>query len=129
MEHDHTNLCLQFLFTLLHTPTAPNLTVIIEGADVTTGSTHTLTCSVSGVNLAAVTSLSYTWFYNGVEKQSMSASNQFSTGIVQLSNAGDEYSCQVKVKASYWDASGSFRGTGSGVLSVTSNYNNTPLIG
>ena len=85
------------------------------------GSTPIFVCRARGVDLTTVTSLSYTWFRNGVEVQSASASSQLPTGTVQVSNAGDEYTCEVKVKASYWDVSGSFRRRGSGILTVSSN--------
>ena len=89
-------------------------------SNVMMGSTPILVCRASGIDITMVTSL-YTWFHNGVKIQSESASNDLSTGTVQVSNAGDEYTCEVKVKASYWNVSGSFRSRGSAILSVSSN--------
>ena len=101
------------------------MTVTVEGVDgVTAGSTsQTLTCSVSGVDLqvAAVTSVMYTWLHDGSEVQAASTSNQYtiSSASLGVSNAGDEYTCQVAITASYWDV-GEFGGSGSGVLTVIS---------
>ena len=105
---------------------APSVTVTIEGVDdVTAGSTsQTLICSVSGVDLqaAAVTSVMYTWLRGGSEVQTASTSNQYTipSGSLGVDNAGDEYTCQVAITTSYWDMSGSFGDSGSGVLTVIS---------
>ena len=101
------------------------MTVTVEGVDgVTAGISQTLTCTVSGVDLqaAAVTSVMYTWLCDGSEVQAASTSNQYTIPSVSLSvdNAGDVYICQVAIAASYWDVSGSFGGSGSGVLTVIS---------
>ena len=97
----------------------------VEGVDgVTAGSTsQTLTCTVSGVDLqASVTSVMYTWLRGGSEVQAVSTSNQYTipSGSVGVDNAGDVYTCQVAITASYWDVSGSFGDSGSGVLTVIS---------
>ena len=97
--------------------------VTVEGADgAVAGSQHILTCSVSGVDLEAeaVTSVMYTWRRDDIETQSASTSNQFTIALVQVSNAGDVYTCQVAVTATYWDESGSFGGSGSGTLTMAS---------
>ena len=105
---------------------APSVTVTVEGVDgVTAGSTsQTLTCTVSGVDLqaASVTSVMYTWLRGGSEVQAASTSNQYTipSGSLGVDNAGDEYTCQVAITASYWDVSGSFGSSGSGVLTVIS---------
>ena len=98
------------------------MAVSVSGVDgATAGSSQTLTCSVSGVNITAV-SVMYTWLRGDVEVQGTSASNQYTipSGSLGVSNAGDVYSCQVAITASYWDVSGSFGGSGSGTLSVNS---------
>ena len=102
------------------------MTVTIEGVDgVTAGSTsQTLTCSVSGVDLqaATVTSVMYTWLHGRSEVRTASTSNQYTipSGSLGVDNAGDVYTCQVAITASYWDVSGSFGDSGSGTLTVIS---------
>ena len=102
------------------------MTVTVEGVDgVTVGSmSQMLTCSVSGVNLtaAAVTSVMYTWLRDGSMVQTASTSNQYMIPALFLGvdNAGDEYTCQVAITASYWDVSESFGDSGSGILSLNS---------
>ena len=104
----------------------PSVTVTIEGVDrVTAGSvSRTLTCSVSGVDLqaAAVTSVMYTWLRDGSEVQAASTSNQYTipSGSLGVDNAGEKYTCQVAITASYWDVSGSFGGSSSATLTVNS---------
>ena len=99
------------------------MTVTVEGVDsVTAGSTsQNLTCSVSGVDLQA-TAVMYTWLRDGSVVQAASTSNLYTISSISLgvNNAGDEYTCQVAIAASYWDVSGSFGGSGSGTLTVTS---------
>ena len=97
----------------------------VEGA--TAGSSQTLlTCSVSGVDISAtdseVTSVMYTWLRGDVEVQAASTLSQYTIPVAFLgvNNAGDVYSCQVAITASYWDVSGAFGGSGSGTLSVNS---------
>ena len=102
------------------------MTVSVSGVDgATAGSSQTLlTCSVSGVDISAatVTSVMYTWFRGDMEVQAASTSSQYMipAGSLGVNNAGDVYSCQVAITASYWDVSGSFGGSGSGTLSVNS---------
>ena len=101
------------------------MTVTVEGVDgVTAGISQTLTCSVSGVDLqaAAVMSVMYTWFRGGSKVQAASTSNQYTipSGSVGVDNAGDEYTCQVAITASYWNASGSFGISNSRTLTVIS---------
>ena len=98
------------------------MTVSVSGVDgATAGSSQTLTCSVSGVNITAV-SVMYTWLRGDMVVQAASTSSQYTipAGSLGVSNAGDVYSCQVAITASYWDVSGSFGGSGSGTLSVNS---------
>ena len=98
------------------------MVVSVSGVDgATAGSSQTLTCSVSGVDLSA-TEVMYIWFRGDVEVQAVSISSQYTipAGSLGVSNAGDAYSCQVAITASYWDVSGSFGGSGSGTLSVNS---------
>ena len=71
-----------------------------------------------GADLSTAT-LMYTWKVNGMDIPGASA-NQYSITSVQVSNAGVVYTCQVTVSASYWDVSGSFGGSGSATLTVTS---------
>ena len=101
------------------------MTVSVEGVDgATAGTSQTLTCSVSGVDLAmaSVTSVMYTWLHDGSTAQAASTSNQYTIPSLSLgvSNAGDVYTCQVAITASYWDVSGSFGGSDSGTLTVIS---------
>ena len=84
------------------------------------GTRHTLICSVMGANLETATVM-YTWLLNDVMVQEAS-SNQYNITSVQVSNAGDVYTCQVAVSAPYWDVSGSFGDSGSGTLTVASKY-------
>ena len=101
---------------------APALTVTVNNAtSAIAGTRHTLTCSVMGANLETATVV-YTWLLNDVVVQETSSSNQYNITSVQASNAGDVYTCQVAVSAPYWDVSGSFGGSGSGTLTVTSKY-------
>ena len=100
------------------------MTVTVEGVDgVTAGSmSQNLTCSVSGVNLTAATVM-YTWLRDGSMVQAASTSNLYTIPSISLgvNNAGDEYTCQVAITASYWDVNGSFGGSGSpGTLTVAS---------
>ena len=90
------------------------------------GRRHTLSCSVSGANLETATVM-YSWRLNDAVMQGPSASNLYNIATdndpIQVSNAGEVYSCEVTVTgASYWDVSGSFGGSGSTTLSVTSEY-------
>ena len=64
----------------------------------------------------------YTWLRDGSEVQAASTSNQYNipSASVGVDNAGDVYTCQVAITASYWDVSGSFGGSGSGTLTVIS---------
>ena len=113
-------------FILIHA--APTLTIRVEGVtNATAGAARTLTCSVSGVDIRSsdVTSVMYTWLRDGSIVQAASSSNQYtiSAGSIGVSNAKDVYTCQVSVTASYWDVSGEFEGTGSGNMTVASEYN------
>ena len=90
------------------------------------GLSHTLSCSISGANLDTATVM-YTWRLNDAVTQGPSASNLYNIATdndpIQVSDAGEVYSCEVTVTgASYWDVSGSFGGSGSATLSVTSEY-------
>ena len=101
---------------------APSLTVTVNNANsAVAGERHTLSCTVMGIDLSTATVM-YTWKLNGVDIPGASA-NQYSITSVQVSNAGDVYTCQVAVTASYWDVSGSFGGSGSATLTVTSMCN------
>ena len=82
------------------------------------GTTHTLSCSVTGSNLQGAT-VSYVWQRNGVDIPGATSSTYDITSV-QVTDAGSVYTCQVTVMASYWDVSGSFGGSGSGTLMVTS---------
>ena len=100
---------------------APALTVTVNNAtSAIAGTRHTLTCSVMGANLETATVV-YTWLLNDVVVQETS-SNQYNITSVHVSNAGDVYTCQVAVTATYWDVSGSFRDSGSGTLTVASKH-------
>ena len=104
------------------------MTVAVEGVDgATAGTTQTLTCSVSGVDLAvtSVTSVMYVWLRGNSVVQAASTSNQYTIPSQSLGvrNAGDEYTCQVAITANYWDVSESFGGSGSGTLTVISKSN------
>ena len=104
---------------------APTLTVTVNNATAAVaGHSHTLSCSVSGANLETATVM-YSWKLNDAVVQGPSASNLYNIASdinpIQVSNAGVVYSCEVIVTgASYWDVSGSFGGSGSATLSVTS---------
>ena len=99
---------------------APTLTVTVNNADsAVAGGEHTLSCTVMGADLSTAIVM-YTWKLNGMNIQGATA-NQYSITSVQVSNAGDVYTCQVTVSAtSYWDVSGSFGGSGDATLTVTS---------
>ena len=102
---------------------APTVIVSLEGLDRgTVGRSQTLTCSVSGVDLAGVFSVRYTWLRDGTLVQSAVRLNQYiiPSGSLGVRNAGDVYTCRVAITAGYWDVSGSFGDSGSGTLSVTS---------
>ena len=113
------------MFVSLMYNVAPSVTVSVEGVNgATAGTSQTLTCSVSGVDLGAgsVISVMYTWFRDGSEVRPASTSNQYtiSSGLLGVDNAGDVYTCQVAITANYWDVSGSFGGSESGTLTVIS---------
>ena len=106
---------------------APSVTVSVEGVNGAIASTsQSLTCFVSGADLAgsvtSVTSVMYTWLRDGSVVQAVSTSNEYTipSGSAGVDNAGDMYTCQVAITASYWDVSGSFGGSGSGTLTVIS---------
>ena len=100
----------------------PSLTVTVNNADnAVAGQSHTLSCSVTGSNLETAT-IMYTWRLGINVLQGPSTSNMYNITMVQVSNAGDVYTCEVTVTVSYWDVSGSFGNSGSGTLSVTSEY-------
>ena len=102
--------------------TAPSLTVTVNNADnAVAGQSHTLSCSVRGFNVQAAT-IMYLWRLGTNVLQGPSTSNMYNIAMVQVSNAGDVYTCEVTVTVSYWDVSGSFGDSGSGTLSVTSKY-------
>ena len=101
---------------------APTVIVSIEGLDRgTVGRSQTLTCFVSGVDLGEV-SVRYTWLRDGTLVQSAVRLNQYTipSGSLGVRNAGDVYTCQVAITASYWDVSGSFGNSGSGTLTIIS---------
>ena len=101
---------------------APSLTVTVNNADnAVAGQSHSLSCSVTGSNLETAT-IMYTWKLGTNVLQGLSTSNMYNIDMemVQVSNAGDVYTCEVTVTASYWDVSGSFGDSGNGTLSVTS---------
>ena len=103
------------------------MTITVNNATAAVaGRSHTLSCSVSGANFETATVM-YTWKLNDVMVQGPSASNLYNIATdndpIQVSDAGEVYSCEVTVTgASYWDVSGSFGGSGSATLSVTSEY-------
>ena len=82
------------------------------------GTSHTLSCSVSGANLEGAT-MTYVWQLNDVDIAGATSSTYDITSV-RVSDAGGVYTCHVTVMASYWDVSGSFRGSGSGSLMVSS---------
>ena len=101
-----------------------NLRVTVSHSrTVTAGSPYTLSCSVSGANLNENgTTAVYTWTKRGAIVQVPSSSNVYIIPSVQVSNAGDEYTCHVEVSIPYYDLSGPFSVNGTGrPLSVTSN--------
>ena len=114
-------------YLALYNLLAPSLSVTVEGTSGMAGTLYSLTCSVmiNGVSIGPpeVTSVMYTWLLRDEVVQQSSTSNQYTTGLIQVSNAGDVYTCQVAVAATYWDVSGSFEGSGSGTLTVTSKSN------
>ena len=63
--------------------------------------------------------MTYVWQLNGVNITGVTSST-YDITHVQLSDAGGVYTCRVTVMASYWDVSGSFEGSGSGTLMVSS---------
>ena len=96
--------------------------VTVSNADsAVAGRRHTLSYTVMGADLRTTTVM-YTWKLNGADILGSSA-NRYSITSVQVSNAGDVYTCQVSVTASYWDVSGSFGGSGSATLIVNSMHN------
>ena len=101
---------------------APSVTVSVEGVNGTiAGTSQTLTCGVD-LGVGSVTSVMYTWLRDGSEVRPASTSNQYtiSSGSLGVDNAGDVYTCQVAITASYWDVSRSFGGSGSETLTVIS---------
>ena len=90
-------------------------------ASAVAGQSHTLSCSVAGSNLETA-AIMYTWRLGTRVLQGPSTSNTYNIAMVQVSNAGEVYTCEVSVTASYWDVSGSFGDSGSGTLSVNSKY-------
>ena len=95
-----------------------------NASNAVAGQSHTLSCtlscSVTGFNLETAINIMYTWRLGTNVLQGPSTSNMYNITMVQVSNAGDVYTCEVTVTVSYWDVSGSFGDSGSGTLSVTS---------
>ena len=89
------------------------------------GERHTLSCTVSGASLQTA-SLMYTWRLSGLLLPGASSS-QYNITYVDVLNAGDVYTCEVTVTASYWDVSGSFGGSGNGTLTVASIHTTVHL--
>ena len=54
------------------------------------------------------TSVLYTWLKDGQIVQSLSKSNLYNISSVQVSNAGEQYSCQAFMTIPYYDVSGPF---------------------
>ena len=99
------------------------MTVSVLGlTNATAGTSRTLACSVSGEDLTTTESMMYLWFLGDSVVQATSSSNQYTipSGSLGVSNAGDVYTCQVAITASYWDVRESFGGSGSGTLTVIS---------
>ena len=124
IKHYNNNYC--WLLTIIYYNNIivinlePSLTVTVNNAsNAVAGQRHTLSCSVTGSNLETAT-IMYTWKLGTNVLQGPSTSNMYNITMVQVSNAGDVYTCEVTVTVSYWDVSGSFGDSGSGTLSVTS---------
>ena len=95
------------------------MTIIGRTNTATAGSMHTLTCLVTGVDLSIVgTTDMYTWRRGGVTLQGPSSSAGYTISSVRVTDAGNDYICEVTVTASYLDLTGSISASGSGSLFV-----------
>ena len=102
-------------YCVLH-HTAPAVTVTVNNtANAVAGMSHTLSCSVTGVDLQGAT-ISYVWQLNGVNIL-QATSSMLDIALVQVADAGSVYTCQVIVTASNGAIFGS---SGSGILMVSS---------
>ena len=84
-----------FILLVCISDLAPTVIVSIEGLDRgTAGTSQTLTCSVSGVDLTAA-SVRYIWLRDGTQVQSVLRLNQYTipSGSLCVRNAGDVYTC------------------------------------
>ena len=101
---------------------APSVTVSVEGlTNVLAGTSQTITSGFD-TSAAAVTSVMYTWLRGSMVVQSASTSARYTIPpmALEVTNAGDVYTCEVAITASYWDVSGSFGNSGSGTLTIIS---------
>lgn len=108
----------------LHFASSPNIVVRVNSGTAVAGRLSTLTCQISGVNLAnSDITVMYTWLKDGRVVQAPVASvNTYNITPVQVSNAGELYTCQVVVRIPYYDVNGPlFASNGtSSPLAVTS---------
>ena len=88
----------------------------VSGGVATALSPHTLTCAVTGV--ATGTTVTYTWSRGGATLHGPSTSAQYTISSVGVTDAGDDYLCEVTVTADFLDLTGSISASGRGTLQV-----------
>lgn len=95
------------------------MSVVVAGGTATAGTSHNLMCTVvSGVDLFVPgTTAMYTW-RKGARMLQSSTSSQYTIASVGVSDAGDDYQCDVTVTASYLDITGSISASNRGSLFV-----------
>ena len=81
----------------------------ISGTSATLGSSsHILTCTLVG---SGATNLQYRWRIGGSTEQDFSSDNQLTILNVGVSDARDDYFCDVKVAGTTYTGSGSLQVT------------------
>ena len=96
---------------------AQSVSVVVAGGTATAGTSHNLTCTVSGVDLSVSgTTAMYTWSRGS--NMLSSTTSLYTIDSVGVSDAGDDYQCDVTVMASYLDVTGSVSASGTGSLNV-----------
>ena len=98
-------------------PPAARVSVTVTGGTATALLQHMLTCMVTGVNLEVASAMvTYTWRRGSTILPS--TSRQYVIPSAGVSDAGDDYLCDLTVSADYLDLTGSISASGSGTVQV-----------
>lgn len=121
--HTVTQQCISLC--ILSLLTAPSINVTINGGTATAGSEYTLTCTVAGVDVGSASTVTYRWSRRGTM---LSTSRQYVIPSAQVTDAGDDYLCEVTVTAGYLDVSNSISASATGTLHVQSEHSVQEII-